>query len=586
MDDLRAGRGDPWDHDPGPPRNRSWARLFAETPDYRALGLGATGEERFRWQFGPVFYRGRLGDDQARVLVIGQDAGSDEALAHRAFVGESGTRVQHLLAHLGITRSYLFLNTFAYSITGQYAGLEDLAQGDDSPVARHRNKLLDYAAARNDLRLVIAVGRAARESVVSWNRHRGGAGPAGGDAAGGHLHELDATAVGPHVRLVDVTHPGAAAVGGLADVEASFAAAADRVLGWAATAPAWLPADPDGQRAAPGTFAFGARPIPLRDLPFGTPWRLGAGGTATRRSDGGRSLELGPVERPPGAPDFPDEPAASPAGYEADDGDVPWEPPRSVLEFDRGPSPALARLLVGGASGPAWPDFGAVGLAGAATYGGGPLYRGRFGNVRVLVLADQAGHDDLAWGRAFTGEAGQRFQGLLAALGVTRSYLILRTLPVDTAGASPGKVWALADRPDVVALHRAVTGRVLDDNPVAVVVTVGRHAERIAGRLDLDGQPVVSLPSWRRPGARDAWIAGHAHLRSLGVPIDAPPTAAVWDGAPAQIPRSDLPFGFPRWQGTSGDRVVRSAPPTDDVEVGDGDGGEPSYKVWMPSWVS
>jgi hypothetical protein len=147
-------------------------------------------------------------------------------------------------------------------------------------------------------------------------------------------------------------------------------------------------------------------------------------------------------------------------------------------------------------------------------------------------------------------------------------------------------VWALADRPDVVALHRAVTGRVLDDNPVAVVVTVGRHAERIAGRLDLDGQPVVSLPSWRRPGARDAWIAGHAHLRSLGVPIDAPPTAAVWDGAPAQIPRSDLPFGFPRWQGTSGDRVVRSAPPTDDVEVGDGDGGEPSYKVWMPSWVS
>jgi hypothetical protein len=58
MDDLRVGRGDPWDHDPGPPRNRSWARLFAETPNYRALGLAAAGEERFRWHFGPVFYRG------------------------------------------------------------------------------------------------------------------------------------------------------------------------------------------------------------------------------------------------------------------------------------------------------------------------------------------------------------------------------------------------------------------------------------------------------------------------------------------------------------------------------------------------
>ena len=47
----------------------------------------------------------------------------------------------------------------------------------------------------------------------------------------------------------------------------------------------------------------------------------------------------------------------------------------------------------------------------------------------------------------------------------------------------------------------------------------------------------------------------------------------------------DLPFGFPRWQGTSGDRVVRSTPAVDEVEDGDG-GGEPSYKVWMPSWVS
>ena len=123
MDDLRAGRGDAWDHDPGPPRNRRWARLFADIPDYRGLGLALGGDvERFRWQFGPVFYRGRLGDRQVKVLVVGQDAGSDEALAHRSFVGESGSRVQHLLAHLGITRSYLFLNTFVYSITGQFGG--------------------------------------------------------------------------------------------------------------------------------------------------------------------------------------------------------------------------------------------------------------------------------------------------------------------------------------------------------------------------------------------------------------------------------------------------------------------------------
>ncbi|HZM41432.1 MAG TPA: hypothetical protein VFB94_20080, partial [Acidimicrobiales bacterium] len=61
MDDLRAGRGDPWEHDPGPPANRRWARLFAEVPNYRALGDQISDKEQFRWQFGPVFYRGRLG---------------------------------------------------------------------------------------------------------------------------------------------------------------------------------------------------------------------------------------------------------------------------------------------------------------------------------------------------------------------------------------------------------------------------------------------------------------------------------------------------------------------------------------------
>ena len=38
VDAFLEGRGNPWDYDPGPPRNRRWPRLFAETPNYRALG--------------------------------------------------------------------------------------------------------------------------------------------------------------------------------------------------------------------------------------------------------------------------------------------------------------------------------------------------------------------------------------------------------------------------------------------------------------------------------------------------------------------------------------------------------------------
>ena len=73
---------------------------------------------------------------------------------------------------------------------------------------------------------------------------------------------------------------------------------------------------------------------------------------------------------------------------------------------------------------------------------------------------------------------------------------------------------------------------------------------------------------------------GHARLRGLGLTVDQPPTGASWDGERAQIPRLDLPFGVPRWQGTSGDRVVRSkrVPGADPPP-------EPAYKVWAPRWV-
>ncbi|MEY2415243.1 MAG: hypothetical protein QOH53_577, partial [Ilumatobacteraceae bacterium] len=45
-------RGSPWEYDPGPAKNRSWSRLFAETPNYRGFGIALSGNEEFRWHFG------------------------------------------------------------------------------------------------------------------------------------------------------------------------------------------------------------------------------------------------------------------------------------------------------------------------------------------------------------------------------------------------------------------------------------------------------------------------------------------------------------------------------------------------------
>ena len=134
-------RGSPWEYDPGPAKNRSWSRLFAETPNYRGFGIAMSGNEEFRWHFGPMFYRGRLGDQQVKVLIVGQEGAQDESLSHRSFTGGTGGRMQHLLNHLGINRSYLFLNTFVYPIFGQYDGLLPIiAQHPASPIAQHRNE--------------------------------------------------------------------------------------------------------------------------------------------------------------------------------------------------------------------------------------------------------------------------------------------------------------------------------------------------------------------------------------------------------------------------------------------------------------
>src|SRR4029077_9604719 len=69
-------RGNPWEHDPGPPGSSGWAELFAGTPNYRGLGRVVAGREAFRWHHGPMFFRGRL-DGSAKVLVVGQEGAQD-----------------------------------------------------------------------------------------------------------------------------------------------------------------------------------------------------------------------------------------------------------------------------------------------------------------------------------------------------------------------------------------------------------------------------------------------------------------------------------------------------------------------------
>ncbi len=573
------GRGTPWEYDAGPPRNRRLGRIFAETPNYRGLGRAVAGREAFRWHFGPMYYRGRLIDGHVKVLVIGQEGAQDESLATRAFVGGTGARMQHLLSHLGITRSYLFLNTFVYPIFGQYTGrLRWLAQDPQSPIVQHRLRILDEVAARNELRLVIAVGTAAKESVVGWVAARGGR--TGGVS---DVEACDASVLGRHLRLIGVVHPGAAAAGAAAAVVADFRRAIGQVEAWATADRGWLPPDPDGERGAAGDFVYRSAPIPFRDLPYGISWRLGRGATSSNRADAQRSIQLfgagGSYNARGDRPRYLVAATGSEEGYEADAGEVAYEPPRRPWGgYDRGPTATYARLLQGGVPGLPWPDAGELGLPGDGSFGLGGGYRGRFEDVSVLVLADQESHDDLFCGRAMCGDGGQHLQGFLRSAGVSHRYLILRVLPFDTLGVHWATVRRAVEHPKTVALHSELITRIRDANPkLSVVVTVGTHARALVAQLPRGSLPIVELAAWHTSGPRADWQRALDRLRELAPPTDTAPTWD-WDGRRRQIPRKDLPYGSVRWRGSSGDRAVRAE-----------EDGRPSanyLKLFAPTWAA
>ncbi len=240
---ILAAAGEPG-FDPGPPP--AWAALFARAPlaHYRSHPSG-----RFRLGFGPVFYRGRL-DGTARVLLIGQDPAANELVAHRTLVGDSGQRVQGLLRKLGITRSYVTVNTFLYGVFGQY---DTVLRGVSAEpvVAAFRTEVLDRLVEENPIEVVVAIGRAAGEVVDEW------APPTG-------------------VRRESITHPGSPDD---AAVTTNWNGALARL------APALEPdpgVDADATPYGAGFEPDDHEPIPRADLPFGVPEFLGVGSHAER----------------------------------------------------------------------------------------------------------------------------------------------------------------------------------------------------------------------------------------------------------------------------------------------------------------
>jgi hypothetical protein len=221
------------EHDAGPPQ--AFNDHFDRLPDY------APFRAHFWFDWGPVLYRGRL-DGSARLLCVASDPGPTERIAGRTLVGDAGQRVQGFLAKLGLTRSYLCLNAFAYALYPSHGSSVGAVLRDPGQLA-WRNGLFDLARTPS-LAAVVAFGRQAREAVELWP---GGAG----------------------LTVLEVVHPSSRDRARLLN---EWRSAIDVLR------PLLVP-DPDGNSTGPnyGT-TFLERDyatIPGRDLPYGVPPWLG-----------------------------------------------------------------------------------------------------------------------------------------------------------------------------------------------------------------------------------------------------------------------------------------------------------------------
>lgn len=240
---------------------------------YATLVDAAPGEDvyppdAFRTEWGPVFHRGRL-DGTARVLVIGQDPATHEAICRRILVGEAGQRVQGFLAKLGVTCRYVLVNAFLYSVFGQGRGARHI---DDVGIVAYRHRWLDTIARRNPLEAIVTIGGLADRAHDVWR-----ATPAG------------AACAAVHVAMIHPTYPESASASGtitkagaMARLCASWNAALE-VL-----APIVTPDTPVPSLARYGDAITDAdlAAIPAIDLPAGVPaWMRSLDAWASRTGD-------------------------------------------------------------------------------------------------------------------------------------------------------------------------------------------------------------------------------------------------------------------------------------------------------------
>ncbi|MGZ4462952.1 MAG: hypothetical protein ACXVZP_08940 [Gaiellaceae bacterium] len=218
-----------------------------------------------------------------------------------------------------------------------------------------------------------------------------------------------------------------------------------------------------------------------------------------------------------------------------------------AVEFDPGPPPAIAELCAAcpapGSPKAFWTAWGPV------------FYRDRLdGSARVLCIASDPGPTERIACRTLVGDAGQRVQGFLAKLGLTRSYLCVNAFPYALHPSYGPSAAALVAEPAQQSWRNSFYDAVRPAQ-VEAVIAFGANAQ-----LALDAwpdKPSVATQRIPHPSSRDEakllqdW---HGAIQTLRQTVTPDPDgdaglpnygSSFLESDYAAIPRHDLPFGVP-----------------------------------------
>lgn len=201
VEDLTA----PWAYDPGPDPDTEMGRelidIVASQPNMPGISIEMTGQQKFRPAFGPTLWRMIQKPNSVKMLFLGQDGTHIAEAAGRTATAGFGGRAQDMAAHFGVENSAAFMNAFAFTIKGQYAGYKApliseengkksvnfsntiadngiwlMSQDLNSPMVEWRNRLIDWIIRNNkeSLRMVVLFGGPAQDAIGAFIVKHGG----------------------------------------------------------------------------------------------------------------------------------------------------------------------------------------------------------------------------------------------------------------------------------------------------------------------------------------------------------------------------------------------------------------------------